>query len=227
MKVLIIEDDAEIVEFAAIAFEVGWPAAKLVSTHQGNKGVELVESESPDVVILDLGLPDINGFEVLKQIRLFSRVPIIIVTVRDSEADIVKGLELGADEYVVKPFGQLELLARVKVVLRRHYSLETPGPVICGLLQFYPCSGQLICGSTKINLTRTESLIIHSLMQNAGHVVTYSELAETVWGDIYPNAADTLRVYIRRLRAKIETHPRCVGLIHSRPGIGYLLELPA
>ncbi len=227
MKVLIIEDDPEIVEFVDIAFEVGWLGTKLLSAHQGNRGVELAESESPDVVILDLGLPDISGFEVLKQIRLFSRVPVIIVTVRDSEADIVKGLELGADEYVVKPFGQLELLARVKAVLRRHHALETSEPLICGPLQFYPNSGQLILGSTKIHITRTEGLMIHRLMQDAGHVVTHSELAEAIWGDTYPGANDAVRVYVRRLRAKIERHAGYRGLILSNPGIGYLLELPS
>ena len=227
MKVLIIEDDSEIVEFVDIAFEVGWPETKLLSTHQGNSGVELVENESPDVVILDLGLPDISGFEVLKQIRLFSKVPIIIVTVRDSEADIVKGLELGADEYVVKPFGQLGLLARVKAILRRHHALDTLEPLICGPLQFDYSSGQLILESTKIHLSRTEGLIIHLLMQNAGRVVTHSKLAEAIWGDTYPGSADALRVYIRRLRAKIEGDARYKGLILSSPGIGYTLELPA
>lgn len=227
MKALIIEDDAEIVEFISLAFEVGWPSAELISTHQGNKGVELVETESPDVVILDLGLPDITGFEALKRIRLFSAVPVIIVTVRESEADIVKGLEWGADEYVVKPFGQLELLARVRAVLRsRQYSARSDSPLVCGPLRFDPSSGELTCNSTNIHLTRTEALMLHLLMKNAGRVVTYTELAEMVWGDTYPQSAETLRVYVRRLRVKLATDPQHPVQIHSRPGEGYLMEIP-
>src|SRR4030042_1995566 len=119
MKVLVIEDDREIVDAISLAFQIRWPEAKLISTRLGQKGVELVESESPDIVILDLGLPDINGFEVLQAIRLFSQVPTIILTVRSDEADIVKGLEWGADDYITKPFRQLEFLARVKALIRR------------------------------------------------------------------------------------------------------------
>lgn len=225
MKVLIVEDDNEIVEFISLAFETGWPGAEIVSTHHGSHGVELVESESPDIVILDLGLPDINGFDVLKQIRLFSTVPIIITTVRDSEADIVKGLEWGAEEYVTKPFGQLELLARVRAVLRSRMSFENINTtVIYGPLKLITSSGQLTCESNKTHLTRTESLILHLLIQNAGKVVTFSEIAEIIWGDVYPNAADTLRVYIRRLRVKLGRIARQKVSIISNPGIGYFLE---
>ena len=103
MKVLIIEDDREIIEAISLAFQIRWPEAKVVSTRLGEKGSELVESEAPDIVILDLGLPDMSGFDVLHRIRLFSDVPIIILTVRADEADVVKGLEWGADDYIVKP----------------------------------------------------------------------------------------------------------------------------
>ncbi len=114
MKILVIDDDAEIVEYISIACNVGMPDVKVVSTHQGRAGIELVKTERPDAIILDLGLPDMSGFEVLKQIRAFSKVPIIIESVASSEANIVKGLEWGADEYLVKPFGQFEFLARIK-----------------------------------------------------------------------------------------------------------------
>jgi DNA-binding response OmpR family regulator len=118
MKILIIEDDAEIVEFISIAFSVGLPEVNVISTHEGSAGIGLARTENPDAVILDIGLPDMSGFEVLKQIRAFSKVPIIIESVAASEANIVKGLEWGADEYIVKPFGQFEFLARIKPVLR-------------------------------------------------------------------------------------------------------------
>ena len=227
MKVLIVEDDATTVEFVSIAFDVGWPGSQTVSTHQGGAAADLVESESPDVVILDLGLPDIDGFEVLKQIRLFSTVPIIITTVRDSEADIVKGLEWGADEYVVKPFGQLELLARVRAALRsRQYSYSASDAVICGPLRLNRVSDQLQCGAQHLHLTRTEGLVLGLLMSNAGQVVTFTELAETVWGDVYPHSAQTLRVYVRRLRQKLGSILEHSIAIHSTPSVGYLLEIP-
>lgn len=226
MKVLIIEDDQEIVEAVSLAFKIRWPEAKLVSTHLGEKGIELVESENPAVVILDLGLPDINGFEVLKQIRLFSAVPILVLTVRSDEADIVKGLEWGADDYVVKPFRQLELLSRVKALTRRLSHLEE-SPVVCGQLHFNPSTSQLLYGEKEISLTPTEGRILHHLMKNAGQVVTHSGLAETVWGEDYPDAADSLKVYIRRLREKLEADPGHPQLILTKTGIGYTLTKPA
>ena len=114
VKVLIIEDEWEIIEAVSLSFQLNWPEAQVIYAQQGTKGIGLVQSESPDIVILDLGLPDISGYEVLKQIRLFSSIPIIILTVRSQEEDVVKALEGEANDYVVKPFRQKELLARVK-----------------------------------------------------------------------------------------------------------------
>ena len=114
MKVLIIDDDPGIVATISVCFQIQWPEAELISTHLGEEGVELVKREAPDVVILDLGLPDISGFEVLKRTRLFSRVPIVILTVRSDEGAMAKGFELGANDYMVKPFRHWELVARLK-----------------------------------------------------------------------------------------------------------------
>ncbi len=225
MKVLIIEDDREIVEAISLAFQIRWPEAKVVSTRLGEKGIELVESEAPDIVILDLGLPDINGFEVLRQIRLFSDVPTIILTVRSDEADIVKGLEWGADDYITKPFGQLEFLARVKAQIRRQ-SLSEEEPLVCGPLRLDATAGQLHYDEKEIALTVTESRILKHLMENAGRVVTHSSLTEAVWGDDYLGAADSLKVHIRRLREKIEADPSHPQLILTRTGIGYFLAKP-
>lgn len=223
MKVLIIEDDREIVESISLAFRIRWPEAKLVSTHLGEKGIDLVEKEAPDMVILDLELPDISGFEVLKQVRLFSSVPVVILTVRAEEADIVKGLEWGADDYIVKPFKQLELLARVKALLRRQISPSTELPLTNGDLRFDPVTLQCLTGEKEISLTRTEGQILKRLMENTGNAVSYSSLAEAVWGDDYPGAADSIKVYIRRLRKKLEVDPGNPQRILTRSGIGYLL----
>ena len=226
MKVLIIEDDQAIVEAISLALQLSWPEAKLVSTHLGERGIDLVEKENPDVVILDLGLPDISGFEVLKQVRLFSTVPILILTVRSDEVDIVKGLEWGADDYVVKPFRQMELLSRIKLVTRRRVPLVEEAPLVCGKLRFDPGTWQLFYGEKEISLTPTEGTIISHLMKNVGRVVTHSSLAEALWGVDYPDAADTLRVHIRRLRTKLEADPSHPQIILTKAGIGYLLAQP-
>ncbi len=225
MKVLLIEDDREIIDAISLAFQIRWPEAKVISTRLGKKGVELVESELPDMVILDLGLPDINGFEVLREIRRFSRVPIIILTVRADEADVVKGLEWGADDYVTKPFRQLEFLARVKALIRRQTPSEEE-TVTCGPLSLNTTASELYHDGKEIALTITENRILSHLMKNVGHVVTHSSLSEAVWGDDYPGAAKSLKVHIRRLREKIEKDASHPQFIVTRPGVGYLLARP-
>jgi DNA-binding response OmpR family regulator len=114
VKILVIEDDPQITESLSLVFEMHWPEARLVSTPLGETGIELASSEAPDVLVLDLGLPDISGFEVLRRVRLFSKIPIVILTASQKDEDMAKGLELGADDYVVKPFSHQEFLARVK-----------------------------------------------------------------------------------------------------------------
>jgi len=226
MKVLIIEDDNNIVEVVSLAFEIRWPEVKVVSTHLGENGVGMVEEENPDVVILDLGLPDISGFDVLKEIRNFSDVPILVLTVRGEEADVVKGLEWGADDYMVKPFRQLELLSRIKALIRRYSPSDGETPLTCGQLRYSPYTRQLYKGEKEINLTRTEGSILQQLMRNAGQVVSYHSLAEAVWGEDYSDATDSLRVYVRRLREKMEVEPSKPQIILTKSSIGYLLVKP-
>jgi two-component system, OmpR family, response regulator VicR len=225
-KVLIIEDDEAIVNFVRLAFKMRWHEADLISARLGEEGLDLVESEKPDLVILDLGLPDIDGFEVLKQIRLFSSVPIVILTVSSDEADMVRGLEWGADDYIVKPFRQLELLARLKAQLRRQVSPDEEAPIICGPLRLDPSTFELTYRGKQISLTLIEGRIMRYLMQNVGRVITHSRLGEVIWGEDYPGAIDSLRVYIRHLREKLETDPSDPKLILTKVGIGYLLAKP-
>jgi len=226
VKILVIEDDQQIVEAITLAFQIRWPEARLVSTQQGEKGIELVENEKPDIVILDLGLPDINGYDVLKQIRMFSDIPILILTARTEESDIVKGLEWGADDYMIKPFRQLELLSRIKALTRRRTTTDSDMPVSVGQLSFNPATGQLSLNNKEINLTPTEGRILHHLMRNSGQVVTHSSLADAVWGEDYPGAVDSLKVYIRRLREKLEVEPQNPQLILTKAGVGYTMVKP-
>ena len=226
MKCLIIEDDHEIVDAISLAFRIRWPGAEVIDTDSGETGIDLVEKESPELVILDLGLVDIDGFEVLKRIRLFSTVPVLILTVRADEADIVRGLEWGADDYVVKPFRQMELLSRIKALTRRGISLIDEGAIICGQLRFNAATRQLWRGAREINLTPIEGRILHHLMLNAGHLVTHTGLAEAVWEADYPNAAEALRVHIRHLREKLEETPDNPQTILTKTGKGYLMVRP-
>ncbi len=226
MKALIIDDAPDIVEAIYLAFQIRWPEARLVSTHLGEQGIELLRVEAPDVVILDLGLPDISGFEVLKRMRLFSSVPIIILTVRSDESGIVQGLEWGADDYMVKPFKQLELLARINTVVRRRKPGREDSPLCCGQLQLDLFARHLLYKGKRIGLTPTQCDIVYHLMKNAGRVVSHSSLAKKIWGNDYLGATDSIDLYIRHLQAKLEEDPTWPQLIFGVATTGYRLTLP-
>jgi two-component system, OmpR family, response regulator VicR len=223
-KVLIIEDNPQIVNAISLALEAEWPHAALLSTRMGEEGVDLVGTEHPDVVVLDLGLPDRDGLDVLQDIRLFSSVPVVVLTVRQEEQDITRALSLGANDYITKPFKMKELLARLKVQLRRQTPSGDDAPIIYGPLRLDPSTFELAYGSREISLTVVEGHILRQLMLNAGRVVTYARLAEAVWGDEdYPGAVVTLRTYIRQLRQKLQSAPSDPRLILTKASVGYSL----
>jgi two-component system KDP operon response regulator KdpE len=224
MKILIIEDDLSIIESITLIMQVSWPDVEIVSTGSGIEGIAIVEKEVIDIVILDIGLPDIQGFDVLKRIRAFSNVSIIVLTVNSSETDIVRALEGRADDYIIKPFRPLELLARLKLVLRKKYYPQGEQYIPIGRFRFDVTSHKLECENQTINLTSTESLILYHLSMNKGNVLSLASLAQKIWGDNYPGAYEAIRVYIRHLRKKIEDNPNEPKLILTKPGIGYLLE---
>jgi len=223
MKVLIIEDDKNIVEAITLAFQIRWPEAVVVSSLMGKEGVGLARSEIPDVIILDLGLPDISGFDVLKQIRGFSNVPVMIVTARGEEADVIRGLEWGADDYIVKPFRQLVLLSRIKALLRRSQAKDEQA-LVCGKLSLDPTTFNLNKGDKEIALTVTEGRILFELMSSCDQVISHVKLIEKVWGADYPGASHNLQVYISRLRERIELDPNKPRFIINKPGLGYMLS---
>jgi len=224
VKFLIIDDDEEIINIIGLTLRVGWPEVEVVSSRLGKRGINMVETESPDLVILDLGLPDSNGFEVLKAIRMFSDVPIVILTVSEQESDVVRGLELGANEYITKPFRQMELLARLKSVLRLLYSPEkTEEHIKINDCKFYPSALKLDTGNHCLTLTPTESTILLHLCRNRGKTVTYVSIANQLWGNDYPGSSDAIRVYIGNLRKKLEPDPAHPKMIITKPGVGYTL----
>ena len=212
MKVLLIEDDPEIIESVSLVLEFRWPEANLISTFFGQKGVELAREERPDVVILDLGLPDTDGFQVLRQIRGFSDVPLVILTVMGEEMNKIKGLELGADDYIVKPFSPGEFLARVRAAVRRSQRPETmpevvEKPFLRGRLRIDFASREVSVGDKLLKLSPSEFSLLYELVTNEGKVLSNQTLLERVWGSERTADIQYLKVYIQRLREKLEKEP--------------------
>jgi len=223
MKILIVEDDSAIVELVSLCLRVSWPDARILFSSLAEEGIELVERENPDLVILDLGLPDRSGLEVLKEVRLRSTVPIIILTVRDEESDVVRGLELGADDYITKPFRQMEFVSRAKALLRRQRTSDSATPASIGPFHFSASRRQLTCGGNVVKLTTTEGKMLFCLAQNMGKPVSHNELSMAIWGETPPDAANSLRVHMRNLRQKLGG----IGLqgsVATKSGTGYYIK---
>ena len=228
MKVLLIEDNSEIVDIVTITLQLRWAEVTLISTFLGNEGVELAKTEQPDLIMLDLGLPDIDGFQVLRQIRDFSDVPVVILTVRGEEMDKIKGLELGADDYIIKPFSPGELLARMKALLRRSSMSKTTGnvddkssvPSIKGKLRIDFTSGEVSIGDRLLKLGPREYELLHLLVTNEGAVLSKQALLKKVFPE---HEGDTrfVDVYINKLREKLEENPGKPQMILKEGETGY------
>jgi two-component system, OmpR family, response regulator VicR len=224
MKVLVVDDDEEIINIVKLTFRVGWPEAEVTAERLGQRGLERTESEAFHLIVLDLGLPDISGFEVLKKIRLFSDTPVVILTASSDEVNIVRGLEMGATDYVVKPFRQMEFLARLKAASRNLHRLEPEDlHYKIGSYRFFPSSRKIETNNKKIILTATESNLLLHLARNKGKPVTYNSIALKLWEHDYPGACESIRVYIKNLRLKLEPEPSNPVYILTAPGIGYYL----
>jgi DNA-binding response OmpR family regulator len=229
MKVLVIEDDPGIIEVVSLCFQLRWSGTSVVSADNGNKGVELVETERPDVVILDIGLPDMDGYQVLREIRRFSDVPVLMLTVRSEDTDVAKGLELGADDYITKPFSHIELIARVQAVLRRAQGLpatDEERPFTSGKLSVDFSRNEVLLAGEPVKLTSTERKLLYYLIRNEGRILSHESLLTKVWGDTYVDARDLLRVHIQHLRQKLEDNTESPNIIVTEHGIGYKFIRP-
>jgi two-component system KDP operon response regulator KdpE len=230
MKVLVVDDAPEVVESVRLGFAVQWREVDVLSAGTGQQALELVEHESPDLVLLDVGLPDMDGFKVLQEVRFFSDVPVVMLTARDDTIDKVKGLELGADDYVTKPFNHLELLARIKAVLRR---LDMPAPKSrapsfrSGDMEMDFNAQEVRVNGERVDLTPTEYKLLYHLVRNAGHTLTHGTLLAKVWGREYRDEVDYLRVYVRRLRDKLGDDPEKPRYIRTERGLGYRFLRPS
>ena len=229
MKVLVIEDDPGIVEVVSLCFQLRWSGTSLVSAATGNKGVELVEIESPDVVILDIGLPDMDGYQVLREIRRFSDVPVIMLTVRGEDTSVAKGLELGADDYITKPFSHIELIARVQAVLRRAQGLPVTGeerPFTSDKLLIDFARNEVLLDGKPVKLTSTERKLLYYLTRNEGRILSHESLLAKIWGENYIDARDLLRVHIQHLRQKLGDDAETPNIIVTEHGMGYKFVRP-
>jgi two-component system KDP operon response regulator KdpE len=229
LKILIVEDDPDIIETISLCLDMRWPEAKLASARSGLEGIKLAKSEKPDVIIIDLGLPDIDGLEVLEGVRAFSDLPIIILTARSDELDKVRSLEMGADDYITKPFSHTELLARIRAVIRRssHMPLAPATRPFTSPRLSIDYGGHVVSVEGKpVRLTPTEYNLLEYLAVNDGNVLTHRALLEKVWGEEYINSPDYLKVYVQRLRIKIEKDPANPEIIITQRGLGYKLVKP-
>ncbi len=226
MKLLLVDDDAEIRSSVRLGFELQWRDVEFVEAGSGAEGLRLVEEEQPDLVLLDIGLPDVDGYGVLREIRRFSAVPVIMLTARDEPIDKVRGLEAGADDYVAKPFDHLELMARVRAVLRR---LDLKAPSARGVayrrgeVEIDTDAHEARVGGRRVPLTATEWRILELLVANAGWVVPHERLTARVWGRDEPGDLESLRVFVRRLRAKLGDEASAPRYIETVRGLGYRL----
>ena len=224
MKILVIDDSSEVIEAVTVSFNIQWRETEIIGAISGDAGLDLVESERPDIILLDIMMPGMDGYETLRQIRLFSDVPVILLSARDSVLDKVKGLELGADDYVTKPFDHLELLARVRALLRR---LTMPQPnsraasFKTGNLEIDFGNQEVRIKGERVSLTPVEYKLLYHLVRNDGRLLRHETLLAKVWGKEYVDESDYLRVYVRRLRRKIEEDPDQPRLIVTERGFGY------
>ena len=225
MKVLVVDDDRVLAD--VVTFTLRREGFQVVQAHDGQMALERWLEEQPELIVLDVNLPKLDGFAVCRRIREQSDIPIILLTVRDEEDDIVKGLGLGADDYVTKPFSPRQLVARVQAVLRRTGKLAAPAIRQVGNLVLDPSRREARLGQgTAITLTPLESRLLDYLMLNAGHILTAEAIIEHVWG-AEGGDRDMLRQLVRRLRSKIEPDPTQPIYIETVPGLGYGLSNPS
>lgn len=225
-KVLVVEDEASYAE--ALEFLLGKEGFSVITAETGTEALKKFEQGGIDLILLDLMIPEISGTEVCRKIRSKSRVPIIMLTAKDSEVDKVVGLEIGADDYVTKPYSTRELIARINAVLRRNdggSSVVDNSVLLVQGIRLDVDRHQVSVNGAPISLPLKEFELLEFLMRNAGRVLTRMQLIDRVWGSDYVGDTKTLDVHIKRLRAKLEVNPADPKIIQTVRGLGYKMEL--
>lgn len=222
LRILVVDDERAIRRYLRVA--LGAQEIKVMEATSGEEAIRMVASEHPEVVILDLGLPDMEGTEVTRRIREWTDVPIIILSVREQESEKIAALDAGADDYLTKPFGTGELMARVRAALRRSYRKGNEPVIEAGELKVDLERRQVTASGQEIQLTPTEYEILRLLAQNLGKVLTHRQLLQSVWGSASEEDLHLLRVNISNLRHKIEPDPSRPHYIRTEAGVGYRLQ---
>lgn len=225
--VIIVEDDRSIARYLSqILDSQGFDT----TVHRtGSEARTAIAAEAPDVVVLDLGLPDMDGVDLLKEIRQWSQVPVVVVTARDQERDMIRALDAGADDYVMKPFRVGELLARLRAAMRRFPQTDETGHAIperfhCNEITIDLASRLVFRGSEEVRLTQTEYRLLEVLVKNHGRVMTLNQLQANVWGAINPDQQANVRVVVSSVRRKLAPHGESDNLIRTEVGVGYRLR---
>jgi len=227
-RVLVVDDDPLIVRLVRMHLDKA--GFKVLVAMDGEQAIDVCATELPDLVILDLMLPKKDGYEVCRAIREFSLVPVVMLSAKGEQVDKLRGFEMGADDYLTKPFAPAELLARVQAVLRRSQQGAPPtaSPVVrCGPIAIDFVRRRVTLDGEPVRLTPTEFKLLQQLAVNAGKVLSHTELLTKVWGPEYRDDRDYLWAYVRHLRRKLEPNPEQPAYILSEPGVGYVLECPA
>jgi two-component system KDP operon response regulator KdpE len=224
-KILVIDDDPSLI--ALLYHSLTDEGYEVYKAHDGQEGLRQIYNRQPDLIILDILMPKMDGWQVCRRTREMSDVPIIMLTTRGNEEDIVRGLDCGADDYLTKPFSVKELLARVRSVLRRVTlppPTEEPVAYSDGYLTVNLAERRVMVGGEPVKLTPTEFRLLAQLVENAGRALTYSQLLEKVWGWEYKDDIDYVRIYIWHLRQRIEKDPSQPQYILTEYGVGYRFE---
>jgi two-component system, OmpR family, KDP operon response regulator KdpE len=220
MKVLAVDDEPQILR--AVRTSLVARGHEVLTAPNGETALDVLGDQRVELVVLDLGLPGIDGVEVIRRVRSWSEVPVIVLSVRDAQADKVAALDAGADDYVTKPFAMEELLARMRAVLRRKGSAEpAPSVIRTGDLEIDLARRLVSRNGTPIHLTPTEFGLLEQLATSPGKLLTHRYLLKQVWGDSYGDESNYLRVYVAGLRKKLESDPGSPSLILTEPGVGY------
>jgi len=226
-RVLVVDDEERIVNFLRVKLKaLGY---EVLTGSDGREAVEQAQAQDPDLIVLDLLMPKTDGFEALRQIRNFSPVPVIILSAKGADADKIKGLGLGADDYLQKPFNPDELVARIEAVRRRIEPADRrtfPDALTVGALRVDFEGRRAVVNGKEEHLTRIEWLLLSELARNAGRLMTYEELLTRVWGPEYRNDVQTLRTWISRLRFKLDRGTGTEALIRTIPKTGYVMDVP-
>ena len=224
-KLLVIEDEAPIRSFLRAGLATS--GYQLVEALGGEEGIHQAATHSPDLILLDLGLPDIDGIEVTKRIREWSQVPIIILSARGQDEDKVTALDIGANDYLTKPFSMVELQARIRVWLRRARRGEDDesGEISAGPIKIDFAERRVLLHNAEIHLTPIEYKLLSLLMRNAGKVLTHKKILTEVWGPSYSRETHYLRVFMKQLRHKLEQDPARPEFLTTEPGVGYRFRI--